>query len=91
MTPADEGSAAAKRDDDERAARKTLADHMRSLDQHLMLAIADCQAAHAECRSRWRSASIGMKSDDANVAAEWNSWRFVGDMLGQLQTLRGRL
>lgn len=84
--PAAEGAAAVRADD---AARATLADYMRSLDQHLMLAIADAQLAHAEGRKRWKLASAA--EDEAAVAAEWNSWRFIGDMLGQLQTLRGKL
>ena len=67
----------------------TLADRMRALDEQLMATVAAAQAAHSEARDLHMARATA--GDDVGMTTAWHSVQFLGGILGELTTIRGRL
>jgi hypothetical protein len=74
--------------------RPTFADRMRALDEQLTLAIAAAQAAHSEARQVHRDACIAdhdLSTPSSQAYQAYYSFLHIGEVLCELQRLRGRL
>jgi hypothetical protein len=74
--------------------RPTFADRMRALDEQLVLVIAAAQAAHSEARRLHTESCVedgDLTMPTTRTIQAHRSMHFVGDLLVDLQAVRGRL
>jgi hypothetical protein len=74
--------------------RPTFADRMRALDEQLTMAIAAAQAAHSEARRLHTESCVedgDLTMPTSRTIQAYQSMRFVGDLLIDLQAAKGRL